>query len=521
MHSTKLSIFFQKLQNDETLKQEFIDILQTTQFFQKLEKNEDIKHDLFNFIDDALNDNISPEELEAANSYHEHHEVFSKPHDVIPPSNIIGNDNSVYFKLDDSDNIAFPIQILDQDMIQIALKNPHLFQQNDKTSNNKITPEYLNLVSKYPRNIPDSKNSKDLSIIIDQLMSQFEQDSKIEADHIKLFLSDEDIAQPQQDNSIDSTIPHLQWIDETNMNKIRIETKNAGLKEKSDKLNHYLGSLQIKKPIVTIEDYSIFNELLDKTPNFHEVIKFMKGNFILNQSRAEAEECYYGVPTPILLLGDPGIGKTYFAKLLAKQLSTSFNFLDANSITATWVLTGSSGQWQSADAGFIFKCMLESKTVSPVVIFDEIDKLSSGKSYDPFSAFHQLLEPENSKDFKDEFLNAHFDASKIIYILTANNINNIPESLLSRMRVFDINQPSPEATRLIAQSIYSDIIGKSKLFNPILEESNLKKLESLSPRNIKKLLNHAVFIQASNETTEFGQQLNLNTDGEKNSRWGF
>lgn len=283
----------------------------------------------------------------------------------------------------------------------------------------------------------------------------------------------------------------IQWINKDDLIKAKNEAQQSSNplipSEKYIKLKKISDTVEYKKPIIKIENFNIFDDIVEKCPNFKDVIKYYKGNFILNHSKFEIDNNYIA-PTPILLLGEPGIGKTYFAKMLAKSLNTSFNFLDANSITASWVLTGSSNQWHNADYGNIFKFIMNSKTISPLVIFDEIDKLSNGKSYDTLSVFHQLLEPENSKVFKDEYLNLSFDASKFIYILTANSASHLPDSLLSRMKVFDIKKPNDDELKIIIQNMYSEIIGSSPLFNPVLDSNILNNLIKLSPRDIKKEL---------------------------------
>lgn len=327
---------------------------------------------------------------------------------------------------------------------------------------------------------------------------------------------------PEILNNQDTTTKKLVWFSSESLKNIAtqiIDCKRTN-PEKYDQLKIYVSSLEKEKPILEVKDYSIFDSVVEKAPNFCEVVKYFKGSFVLNQSRAQLEDSYL-VTTPILLLGNPGIGKTYFAKTLAKLLNTSFYFMDANSITANWVLSGGSSQWKSGEAGNIFKFMNDSRTISPVVIFDEIDKLNSGKNYDTFSVFHQLLEPENSRTFKDEFLNIDFDASNIIYILTANDVNSIPDSLLSRMKVFDIKNPNKEDTRKIAQNIYSDVIGKSPLFNPTLNEKQLLLLENLSPRILKKLITESVFNQAADLIDQVNQELVISSDNYQDKKWGF
>lgn len=338
--------------------------------------------------------------------------------------------------------------------------------------------------------------------------------------HIKAFHEQEklkqiDIVKEKHNHKKDNT---LEWINLSEIEKLTEDLSSFGTPDKVAKVKKYLEKIETNKPILEVPNFNVFNSLNQDCPNFKEVSKFYKGSFVLNSSKYIYDKSYH-TPTPILLLGEPGIGKTHFAKKLAKVLGTSFHFLDSNSITASWVLTGSSGQWQNADAGNIFKYMIDSNSVSPVVILDEIDKLSQGKNYDPFSVFHQMFESENAKNFKDEFLNVTFDASNIIYILTANNVNNIPDSLLSRMRIFDISRPNEEEMKFITQNIYKELIGQSPLLQAELSNEILDKLISLAPRDIKKQISNAVFSQLA-ECQEPNQTLILDIKPQTKN-WGF
>lgn len=279
------------------------------------------------------------------------------------------------------------------------------------------------------------------------------------------------------------------WLDKEELNTAQKEL--SSLQEKNAAILKNVSSL---KDVLKINDFSIFNELDKELPNFKEVTRFYRGSFALNQSR---EDINYQAPRPILLLGDPGIGKTHYAKKLSKLLNTNYVFLDANSISANWVLSGSSGSWKDAKPGLIFKEMAKSKTMSPLIVFDEIDKLSDGKNYDTMSTFHQLLEKENAKEFFDEHLELKFNASQIIYVLTANDAQNIPESLLSRMNVFHVNNPSKEEMVAIVQNIYKGILAESKLFKPKLAPEEVQKLVGFSPREVHQIISKNIFNQAS------------------------
>lgn len=287
----------------------------------------------------------------------------------------------------------------------------------------------------------------------------------------------------------------LSWIDPETLDI----AKKKVLEHKDKQHTHCFDDLILYKRPLAPSNFSLFDELDKELPNFKNVTSFYRGAFALNYSRDVKS---YKSPKPILLLGNPGIGKTHYAKKLAKLLGTSYRFFDSNSITGGWVLSGNNATWRGADAGLIFTEMAKSETLSPIVLLDEIDKINGKHEYSPFSTFHQLFESENAKTFFDEFVNVSFDASQIIYILTANEAKNIAPSLLSRMTVFNIDNPSPEDMRSIIQSIYTNLMDGSKLFTKKLADSEVDKLVKFSPREVTQILSNNIYDQASKKTLE-------------------
>lgn len=444
------------------------------------------------------------------------------------------------FSLDNLDDNTLDFIINNQDVLannNLSTEECNVLQNNhtatrlkqikeieDSFSSINFQPYPKDDGSNYPINVPPILSKEEvynkMISFPEEVNHKYSKEIDDINEHIKAFHEQHKIKQletvkEKNKHQLENTI---EWIKLSEVEKLLEDFSSFGTPDKVAKLKKYVEKVETSKKILEINDFTIFNSLNEDCPNFKEVSKFYKGSFVLNHSKYNHDKSYH-TPSPILLLGEPGIGKTHFAKKLAKVLGTSFHFLDSNSITASWVLTGSSGQWQNADAGNIFKYMLDSNTISPVVILDEIDKLAQGKNYDPFSVFHQMFEGENAKNFKDEFLNITFDASNIIYILTANNINHIPESLLSRMRIFDITRPNEEEMKVITKNIYKELIGQTPLLNPEIPEDILNKLIGLAPRDIKKQISNAVFSQLA-DCQDSNQTLILDIKP-IGKNWGF
>jgi ATP-dependent Lon protease len=230
----------------------------------------------------------------------------------------------------------------------------------------------------------------------------------------------------------------------------------------------------------------VMDDLFEELPNFGNVLEDIRRQLALCMDSEDAVEL-----PPMLLLGTPGIGKTHFARRIARLLGTGFGFVPMSSLTAGWILGGASSQWKNAKPGKVFETFLNGEYANPVMVVDELDKTSADGQYDPLGALYGLLEIDTAMRFVDEFAEIPIDASGAVWFATANDASRIPEPILNRMHVYEIDPPDADGAARIALAIYREIRGAhdwGKAFPEVPSAAVLEKLAALSPREMRRAL---------------------------------
>lgn len=268
----------------------------------------------------------------------------------------------------------------------------------------------------------------------------------------------------------------------------QVSKRVAELSKRSDDIKSRLACTLKKlwvseRQLAIVTNLDVFNDLKSKFPNFIEVIELYEANAIGLAKMGLPFEA-----PPILLQGEPGLGKTLFASELARLIELPFFEISMATMTASFALSGGSLQWGEGSVGFIANSIADSTIGNPFFLIDEIDKSGHENRYNPLNPFYSLLETHSAKRFRDEALEIDIDASRVIWIATANYIENVPQPILSRMRSIEIKRPNAEQMKNVVVSIYSNFRQSKaygQLLDPDINEDAMDILRTKSPREAK------------------------------------
>ncbi|WP_024851706.1 AAA family ATPase [Hydrogenovibrio kuenenii] len=227
-------------------------------------------------------------------------------------------------------------------------------------------------------------------------------------------------------------------------------------------------------------------------PNFSEVIDFLESQMTLMLAGKKIVHF-----KPLLLVGEPGVGKTAFLNKLSGILNVPFVQENAGALSSNFGLAGMDSSWNGAKPGSIASQLLTQEVGNFIYFLDELDKViqSNGNGGDPMIAMYDLLEPNAASKFIDQCYGqaVAFNASCINFVAAANDVNKIHPAIVSRFRVFKIPNLTTDQVRMVAKSVHHNLQEEYALsiqFDELSAEV-LNILESMSPRQMIQVFESA------------------------------
>ena len=204
------------------------------------------------------------------------------------------------------------------------------------------------------------------------------------------------------------------------------------------------------------------------------------------------------LPSPIIcLVGPPGVGKTSIAMAIADSLNRKFYKISVGGLNDSTELIGTRKTYLGALPGKVMQGIIKCGVKNPLMLIDEVDKMVRDYKGDPAATLLEILDEAQNKYFVDNYIEEPFDLSEVMFILTANDIDNIPYTLLDRLEIiniwsYTINEKIDIAKNYLLKNIYEDYNVSYKVNKEVIEYIITRYTKEPGVRELKKILEKLV-----------------------------
>ncbi len=279
------------------------------------------------------------------------------------------------------------------------------------------------------------------------------------------------------------------------------DTKDDDVLKFKERLENGLFPDRIKAKLITeIERYNATSEVSPDAGVIRNYIEYLLSVPWYNETKDEKDllriekklnESHYGmdnaklriveyiavksispdINSPILcLVGPPGVGKTTFAESISHALNRNFVKISLGGMSDSSELVGHRRAYIGSNPGKIVSSLIRCESNNPVFLLDEVDKLKKDYKGDPASTLLDILDVSQNKRFVDNYIDEEIDLSKILFVLTANDISGIPPALLDRLEIIDLTGYTDSEKLLICENyLIPNILKKAGLKNTVIK----------------------------------------------------
>jgi len=320
----------------------------------------------------------------------------------------------------------------------------------------------------------DQKINEDTKVLITEKNKQIWLKEKIEALKKQIsdanYLEDSDMASKAGENK-DSYPEHVKNALSEELSKLKNLHHSSAEYNSVKQYISWIYSLPWYSTKTPNKDIKEIRKILDEkhigSPRLKDLLILYMVDF-LNESKIGGNV--------ILLVGPPGVGKTCIAKAIAEALKLPSYDISLAGMSDSSILLGFARTYVASEPGALAKGLKATKTLNPIFILDEVDKINQQSGKNPMEAFLRALDSEHNYSTKDNYLDPALDLSKVNWILTANDLRSLPAAFLDRCYIIELSGYCLEEKILVA--------------NKIIDRLNKKKDKiKLSPKSIVYLIN--------------------------------